>query len=287
MKKLSTVLASSGVLILSHPAHAETMQYSSDTNAVNISASVDGVAKKFVLDTGNVMTMVAPDKQTLAFKTVSTEKTFGAANVQESCDVVVVPSLKVDTHAFNNVDAERCPAGHGGVNNLGIDALDGLVFSMNFSKSQFSILNTPPGGETYSSLERSGEGHIELPVEVDGFQSYALFDSGWSITAIDSRFIDEHRNLFTPYKNPQWANFDYDIDGNKVMVSYYTVRDLKIGAADFGPQIVMAYKIPDDMEEVLGDNAFVVIGGNTMSTANWIFDLKNNTWAVSGISKGH
>jgi hypothetical protein len=135
-----------------------------------------------------------------------------------------------------------------------------------------TFLNSVPDQVQMTPLDRDSGGAILLPVEVAGISTKALFDSGASTTTVSSKVIALHPDRFTFVREIQ----SQDIDGNSMALKMYMVSDLKIGSLDLKDQVVVGLDFPNGL---YADDVQSVIGLSAMQNANWLFDLKNNTWS--------
>jgi hypothetical protein len=272
MQKKIHMLASSLLCTFSLATQAALIGPNSQTN-IGLTVLVDGSSKVFSLDTGASFTMLSADFQTLAYPVIDQEQASGVAGVPMSCQKIKVPQVQLDTLTRKAFTAARCKTRlqeGSGINNLGMDFLEGQIFSLEFSTGKFNLLSTSPLNNNFQPLQRSKQGHLLLPTSWGNTKDLqlAVFDTGFSITAVDAKFVAANPSLFTP-AHPRFLDSAKDITGAAVKAQYYMVTSLQIGNVNFGPQLIQAIDFPESQQKITGAN--MIIGFSTMYMADWIF----------------
>jgi len=249
------------------------------SSKIELDLLLDHQSKRFQFDTAGKSTSLAPDKQTLAYPSLGKSTLKGASGIPMECDVVQPERIFIDSKKILRPVLNRCDFGNQSFNNLGLDLLDKLIFDLNFRDSQLKVLSRRPSGFLFQPLIRLPKGHIKIPVGLDKRKTNAIFDTGWLVTSVDSRYVEQNHGMFKFLKKETGV----DIGGNPVTFNLYEVASLSIGNLSLNKVIVSTFDFGDDLRNYFGSDAPIILGTNVIAHANWIIDLKSNLWNIQNL----
>lgn len=250
-----------------------------------VRAAVNGQPRRFRLDTGARNSVVIADEQT---KSLPSDRKFlfgGAANQPISCDLIYLDKYEIAGWTWSHTPIFRCAANADNENYLGIDYFDRQIVSLDFVDARISLLKSAPADAKMLPLVRGSQGHIELPVKIDGTETLAVFDTGAAITIVDEKFVEAHPNAFETItvtvdgqeKDVQSNMADWT--GHPLQGKLYLAKGMEVGSLKIEKQMVVTAPISGFFGKVV--QTPIVIGANAMVGAKWIFDLKNNLWLAT------
>jgi hypothetical protein len=228
------------------------------------------------LDTGASTSRVALAPWNKDFPRIGASHSTGASGQAALCDDVEARNVQLRASEGNGVargkyELTRCPTNDGD-DLLGVDFFKGTRFLLDFDRRQMVLFGASQEGHP-APFRPLGDGRlIGLPVRVGDVATLGLFDTGAEISAVDQRFVDAHRKLFTPVKSRLKASA---AGGGRFTSKLYKVRQIAFGdgravkgvyvlAYDFGP-----------LREALGPDVAFILGYNFVSRFNWEIDLTN------------
>lgn len=148
---------------------------------------------------------------------------------------------------------------------------------MDFKKSTFSFSKKLPKNISFEPIKRLSEGHILVHLSAGDQKNNGLFDTGASLTSVDSKYAQAHPSVF---KLVSLQNNGFDINGSPFVVKIYQIDSLKIGNVTFKNILVATFDF-GSMSDYLGQDVQFVIGNNIIAKVNWLLDLKTNRLIVS------
>jgi len=111
---------------------------------------------------------------------------------------------------------------------------------------------------------------------LNGVKVHALWDTGTSMSIIDCSMINNYPNIF---HETDTRALSADYKGQNKEIPIYHMDTLKIGGHLFPRQMVAAMDL-SHFSEYMEQPIDLIIGYNTISKANWVFDFPNNKWAI-------
>lgn len=243
---------------------------------VTVDGTIDGRAYRFLLDTGAAKSGVTLDDYTARFSS-SGENHSSGVFASSSDDLITVPRLEVGPLRWQNVTLTRAAAGPGVRNLIGMDLLNDFRCHFLFDSGRVVLDGDIPVDErALIPLLMDQRAHPYVAVTFEDTSAHAVWDTGASLTVVDSNFIDAHPALFaeagrstgtdatgTAVETPMFTLSSAAIGG-------YAFPPLRVAAVDLGP-VNASIEIPMDM----------ILGYNVLSRANWLFDFPARTWAIT------
>ncbi len=141
------------------------------------------------------------------FIITNTVHSISATAAVAKCEEVVVPNLSIVAQLGNSIGrinylATRCLAGTGD-DLLGLDFLKGSEFTLNLKENQIRFFEPLPNdrrSHPLRALDREKD-LIGIELDIGGFSTYGLLDTGAEMTAVDSVYFIAHPELFEYVKS--------------------------------------------------------------------------------------
>ncbi len=231
---------------------------------------------RFLLDTGAGRSSIIADEFTAQFKAEGESDGRGVF-MAKADDLVAIPKLQVGPVAVENLVISRISDSVENRNNLlAMDFWQHVSCAYYFEKRQLIVNPTQNevSSENLYKLQVGEKYHPYIPIKFNDISANTVWDTGASITVVDSNFVDKYPQLFTP------DGFDdgTDSSGETFQTPMYqmhacqiterTFSAIRVAAVDLGP-INATIEIPMDM----------ILGYNILRQANWLFDFPNKQWA--------
>ena len=251
---------------------------------IYLQARIGNVMGPMRLDTGASSTRIRLASWNRNMPVLGQSFSTGASGTTTQCDDVEAPKIELVADQGNNIarmkyEVARCPAGDGD-DLLGLDFFKGARFSLDVDRRELVFFGEMTADRQPKPLRRLGPdrrlGGIEL--RFGGAASVGLFDSGAEVSAIDQRFIQKHKGLFTALNAKTRAS---GVAGARFASKIYKVKSLDLGE---GRVLRDVYAIAYDfgrLRAALGRDVSVLIGYNVIKRFNWDFDFRtpeSPTW---------
>lgn len=231
---------------------------------------------RFLLDTGAGKSSVVYDDYTATFPAVD-QHTSSGVFAEHTEDVISVPRVSIGAIAQENFQVTRAAKDQPHVRTLiGMDLLKDYCFHFLFDESRAEINPPPLTGINFQPLTIDSKFHPYLEVKFERVTAHAVWDTGASLTVVDSNFVAKHADLFTPVG----ASVGTDSTGAQVETPMYTLSAAQIGGHTFAPHTCASV----DLSQV---NAMIeipmdfILGYSTLQKARWVFDFPAKRWAIS------
>jgi hypothetical protein len=235
----------------------------------------DGRKENCFLDTGSAMTLVRP-----GFSGDSALGTFhfkSASGRAVQAEIIHVGSIKLDGQNFHSARIGRLPKTiNAWESSVGMDLLDHQAFALAFRDSPALYLEPKRPKETFPSLLMIKSGLLTIPVQFGRNASTALIDTGASVTAVDSAFVQAHPEVFRSTGRQVQG---VDGAGHEMFVQLYRAKALTVGPRTFRNIHVIATDL-----SLLRENdhsaLYTVLGFNVLRKTDWYFHPQNKVWSV-------
>ncbi len=234
------------------------------------------------LDSGASMSLIRDDEGSQSYPSVGRAQFSGASGQATTAAVIRVPDLRAGGIDLGAQTMVRVGMGFGARQNepalIGITAFGRMRrLSFEFSAKRLRAGAAPWGGPAYK-LYRSSQGHLILPVAINGERGLALWDTGASLTVVDPQFIREHPEGFELLGSTTIR----DIANQPMRAGIFRARSLKVGLYDFEDVVVAGVDSNAFFPEIRAKRlAPAILGYNLITRADWTMDLKNGRWAAS------
>jgi len=155
---------------------------------------------------------------------------------------------------------------------LGLDVLAGHRLDVLTARGQCTVdaEQAIDGGRT---LVLSSHNHPHMIVEWPTASAVAIYDTGASVTIVDTDFAQNHPSLFVPHRNSTGT----DANGNQSATAMVIMQSCRIGEREFSPSLAAIAPIAGI--QPAGDPPFdLILGYPIISQAGWAVDFGTGTW---------
>mgnify|MGYP006281263441 CR=1 FL=1 len=238
---------------------------------------IENVAGTMRLDTGASSTRITLAPWNKSLPVIGQSMSAGATGKATSCDDVEAKILQLQAASGNNIGRSkyvvtRCAANDGD-DLLGLDFFKGAHFAIDFTRRQM-IFSTPSQLNAQAKAFRpiaAGKGLVGIDLRAGGVAASGLFDSGAEISAVDQKFVDSHKGLFTLVKKKGKAS---EAGGRMWSSRIYKIKDIDLGDKRILRGLyVLAYDF-GALRDVLGPQTPFILGYNFISKFNWDLDFR-------------
>lgn len=250
-----------------------------------VDGSVDGVATRFLLDTGAARsTIFAADHPDLPV--VDHRGGRGASGAFVAGDRVRVGRIELGPIVAENlvVDREPDPA-RAPFPLLGMDVLAGHRLLLSPATGRLDVDEPVPAGARLLELFRHPGGQPAAELRVGGTTARVCLDTGASVTIVHRPFALDHPELIG--RNPAsvrlpivgQASTGTDVTGATMPGTSARLAPCRIGGVDL-PASPCALVDLSVLNEALPEQMDAIVGLPLLMAADWLFDLPRAAWAV-------
>ncbi len=215
-------------------------------------------------------------------ETMSTAATGGTMH----CDDVEAKNVFLKVSKGNAIGraayvVSRCPAGSG-EDLLGLDFFSGARFRIDPRGRTLVFAGASNASGPMRPFRLLGPEHrlVGIDAKIGDTPVVGLFDTGAEISAVDLKFVQIHKKLFTPTKATVHAT---DAGGGKWSPSVYRIKSIDIGDNHILHNVyVIAYDF-GVLREALGPQTPLILGVNFIGKLQWELDMRDMsapTWTV-------
>lgn len=245
---------------------------------VLVDGAIGGRNYRFLLDTGAAKSSVQYDDYTATFPAVEKNSSSGVFAGGEE-DVIVAPSIEVGPIFRRGFALTRMAEPNPIRRNLiGMDLLKD--FCLHFLFDENRVLVDPEGDAEASyplqDLFLDKRHHPYIGLDFGGLKAKAVWDTGSSITVVDSNFVARHPELFQDAGHSTGT----DSTGTEMQTPMYMMAASVIGGHQFAPQKVAAVDLAP-VNATIEIPMDVIVGYNILSKAHWWMDFARRRWAIS------
>lgn len=250
-----------------------------DGAGVFVDGAIDGRPRRFLLDTGAAGTSVVGDSRTDALPSVETSSAPGVFASAGADDIVTLPSLTLGPIARSDLRATRVrdAAGRPVVDLIGMNVLRDHDCLFRFSQSE--VLIDPPAADRPAATRPLRLDMTDHPyVDVDlggGLVVPTVWDTGASMTVVDSGLIRDHPELFTAVRE----SVGTDSAGRSMVSTVHRMAEVTIGGVRFAPHLVAAVDL-GPINATIAWPMTMVLGYTTLAQADWWMGFRSREWAV-------
>ncbi|MBI5961543.1 MAG: aspartyl protease family protein, partial [Chloroflexi bacterium] len=233
---------------------------------------------RFLLDTGAAKSCVVFDDYTSTF--ASTEKNNSSGVFAKSSeDLITVPTIEVGSISKKNFTVVRKGDKAPDIRSLiGMDLLKDFCCHFFFDENRVSVDTNEESSAEYPLLDLflDNRFHPYVDVQFPLAKAKAAWDTGASITIVDTNFVKKH----PPFFQEVGQSTGTDATGFQMETPMYIMSATVIGNHDFPPHKVAGVDLSrvNSTIEVPMD---LILGYSTLSQAHWLFDFPRKKWAIS------
>ncbi len=114
-------------------------------------------------------------------------------------------------------------------------------------------------------------------VELGNAKMMASWDTGYSVTSVDSAYVASHKDAFIATGKKIHSK---DVSGAIVDLRLYKAKSITIAGQRFDNEYVMAEDFSRIRENAGDEDIGMVLGYNLITKLNWRIDLKNKRWSA-------
>jgi predicted aspartyl protease len=226
-----------------------------DAAEVFVDGAIDGRPYRFLLDTGAARSCVRSD------------------------DLITVPSLTVGPISRTNFTLVRAAEGDAGRQTLiGMDLLKDLRCHFRFDERRVLVDEdgAEEDGAAFETLFLDQRAHPYVPVQLGDVIASAVWDTGASMTVVDTNFVARTPGFFPA----AGTSTGTDSTGAQQETPMYVMAVATIGGYTFPTQRVAAVDL-SQVNATLERPMDLIVGYNAYSKACWLFDFPRRRWRIT------
>jgi predicted aspartyl protease len=248
-----------------------------DAAEVFVDGAIDGRAYRFLLDTGAARSCVRYDEYTTTYASVGSDASSGVF-AGGSQDLITVAHLALGPIARTQFTLVRAADGDAGRQNLiGMDLLKDLRCHFRFDERR--VIVDEDGEENNAAFEDlflDQRAHPYVPVQLGDVSASAVWDTGASMTVVDTNFIARTPGFFPA----AGTSTGTDVTGAQQETPMYMMAAATIGGHTFPTQRVAAVDL-SRVNATLERPMDLIVGYNLYSGAHWLFDFPRRRWRIT------
>ncbi|MGA8170620.1 MAG: retropepsin-like aspartic protease [Methylocystis sp.] len=229
------------------------------------------------LDTGASTARVTLADWNKDLPSVAQSVSTGASGQTTRCDDVEARNVELKATQGNNIARSkylvtRCAAGDGD-DLLGLNFFKGARFNLDFERRELVFPADAPAPANAKPFRLLGPDHlVGIDLRAGHATAVGLFDTGAEICAVDQRFVDKHKNLFTLVKKKGKAS---EAGGNKFAPQVYKIKEIDLpGGLVLRDVYALVYDF-GALRDALGRRTQFILGYNFLSKFNWELDFRS------------
>jgi hypothetical protein len=244
---------------------------------VYVDGVIGGNAYRFLLDTGAGKSSIAFDDFTSTFASIDKHNASGVF-AAGSNDLITIPSLEVGPIFKKNLTITRAAQNSPAIRNLiGMDILKDYCCDFRFDEQRV-LLRAIDFQDQYAfqDLFLDQKFHPYIDVQFGTVTARAVWDTGASITIVDTNFIRKYPDFF----EESGTSSGTDSTGSTVDTPMFVIGATTIGKHSFPPlravgvdlsHVNFTIEVPMDM----------ILGYSALRKAHWLFDFPGKKWAIT------
>ncbi len=249
-----------------------------DAAEVFVDGAIGGRPYRFLLDTGAARSRVRYDEYTATFASVGTDTSSGVF-AGGSRDLVTAPGLALGPISRSDFTLVRAAQGDTGRQNLiGMDLLKDLRCHFRFDEQRVDVDENGAGddGAAFEELFLDSRAHPYVPVQLGDVTASAVWDTGASMTVVDTNFVARTPGFFPA----AGSSTGTDSTGAQQETPMYMMAAATIGGYTFPTQRVAAVDL-SYVNATLERPMDLIVGYNLYSKAHWLFDFPRRRWRIT------
>jgi hypothetical protein len=248
-----------------------------DAAEVFVDGAIEGRPYRFLLDTGAARSCVRYDNYTATFASVGSDASSGVF-AGGSRDLITAPNLTLGPIARTQFTLVRAAEGDAGRQNLiGMDLLKDLRCHFCFDERRVGVdEDGEQSAAAFEGLFLDQRAHPYLPVQLGDVTASAVWDSGASMTVVDTNFIARTPGFFPS----AGTSVGTDATGAQQETPMYVMAAVTIGGYTFPTQRVAGVDL-SHVNATLERPMDLVVGYNLYSKAHWLFDFPRRRWRIT------
>ncbi len=245
--------------------------------SVFVDGTVGEQAYKFLFDTGATRSAIMLDDFSAQFTSVAKDTGSGVFSASRD-ELITVPALQIGPLVHENLTIGRMHTdGALRYNIVGMDFWQHHRCEFYFDQAVVRV-DQPASNLSnivLHDLQTDKVCHPYLDLVFESTSAKAVWDTGASITVVDSNFVEKNPQYFTP----DGTDIGTDSTGASFETLMYKMAGFTIGGQAF-PDVRVACVDFSHMNAHIDIPMDVGIGYNILSQANWLFDFPQKKWAL-------
>ncbi len=244
---------------------------------IYVDGTVGGKKYRFLLDTGAARTTVQLDEYTSTFNSIEKSNSSGAFT-KTIDDLITVPYVELGPILKKSFTIARMVENSPDKRNLiGMDILKDFCCHFFFDENRVSIdpEEETESDDTFQDLFLDNRFHPYVNIQFGRLIVKAVWDTGAGITIADMRLIKKYPNFFQEIGK----SIGTDSTGTKMETPMFTMASTIIGNMEFTPLKVAGVDL-SHLNSTIEVPMDVILGYNTLSKANWLFDFPRKKWTI-------
>jgi predicted aspartyl protease len=245
-----------------------------DSGRIFLKANLDGHGIRCFWDSGCYKTQLSVNSFSKDYKKVGTGKLLGVAGIATRTDKIMIGTVSLGAIVRSNFQASRCSVQKAPKVTLGIDFFKKKSFVVDFLRN---VLDTnPPLRRGKERLVIAPRGHLFINCKVGGKVVEALWDTGAGLNCVDTKYVNSNPRQFKFIRSVASGRDILGkpvamrlLEASQVVIQTSRFKDVRFLEMDLGP-----------VSKVLGVPIPFLLGFNTITKANWYFNLKDQSWSV-------
>jgi hypothetical protein len=193
--------------------------------------------------------------------------------------LITVPSIEVGPISKQNFTLVRgADRGPGKGNLIGMDLLKDFRCHFLFDENRVLVDADDDFGAGYAvqDLFLDNRFHPYVDVQFGPLKARGVWDTGASITVTDMNFINKHPAFF----QEAGRSTGTDSTGTSMETPMFIMAATLLGEAAFPPHKVAGVDL-SHVNSTLDVPMDFILGYNTLSKANWLFDFPRRKWVIT------
>jgi hypothetical protein len=245
---------------------------------VFVDGSIGASEYRFLLDTGAARSQVMFDDHTSQLKSMETSRSSGLF-ATSSEDLVTVPSIRVGPISRRDFRMVRAASDFPGAKNLiGMDLLKEWCCHFFFDENRVSVTAKDGlrAGDAFQELLLDSRFHPYIDVQCGTTMGKAVWDTGSSLTIADMTLIESQPSCFQEVGESTGK----DSTGAEMKTPMFIASGMSIANQVFPPHRVAGVDL-SHVNSTIEIRMDMILGYNTLSKANWLFDFPSRRWAIT------
>jgi hypothetical protein len=240
------------------------------------------------LDTGASTTRLRLAPWNEGFPTLSASASVGASGDATRCDDVEAHNVELKSTQGANIGrakyvVTRCATANGD-DLLGLDFFKNARFTLDFERREMAFPPRAQASARGRAFARLGPDRslVGLELRFGKVKSVGLFDTGAELCAVDRRFVDKHKTLFSPVDGTERGS---DASGARLASKLYRIKEVDLGEGHVARDVYALVYDFGPLRTALGNRTSFILGYNLLSQFKWGLDFRKPdapTWAASG-----
>ncbi|SMB97655.1 retropepsin-like aspartic protease [Deinococcus hopiensis] len=245
-----------------------------------VAGVVAGRPYHFLLDTGAARTTLPYDAHTATYPTAGNHRGSGVFSAFHE-DLITVPRVVLGPIVRTDMTVIRTSGQTSGHPLIGMDLLKEHCLLFRFGERRVWV--DPARFTVESSLNQElwldKAAHPYVSVWFGALEAQAVWDTGAGITVVDLDFVREYPELF----QEAGSSTGTDATGMSMSTPMFLMTAMVIGNIAFPPQRVAGVEL-SGVNARLERPMNLILGYNTLSRADWMFDFPQRRWGASPVA---